>query len=246
VFFRPGGSRILDSRGDLVCMVVPEGQVFRADFLQSSCVEHCFLAGSSSELSKWHRKLGHLSFDLLSCFSKLNLVRGLPRLRLDKELVCAPCRHAKMVASSHPPLTDVMTERPCELLHMDLVGPARVRSAGGKWYVLIVVDDYSRYAWVFFLEDKGETFGFVRDLVLRLRNERHGDAIRAIVVTMAQNSETLVLKPFAMTWVLNTIFRVRIRLPRMLLWKGKIGPCVRWLERCLMSIGLQEGFELRR
>jgi predicted xylose isomerase-like sugar epimerase len=33
---------------------------------------------------------------------------------------------------------------------------------------------------VFFLDDKGETFGFVRDLVLRLRNERHGDAIRAI------------------------------------------------------------------
>jgi hypothetical protein len=32
VLFRPGGSRILGSRGDLVCMVVPEGQVFRADF----------------------------------------------------------------------------------------------------------------------------------------------------------------------------------------------------------------------
>jgi hypothetical protein len=76
-------------------------------------------------------------------------------LRLEKELVCAPCRHAKMVASSHLPLTDVMTERPCELLHMDLVGPARVRSAGGKWYVLVVVDDYSRYAWVFFLQEKG-------------------------------------------------------------------------------------------
>jgi transposase InsO family protein len=85
-----------------------------------------------------------------------------------------------MVAVSHPPLTDVMMEHPCELLHMDLVGPARVRSVGGKWYVLVVVDDYSRYAWVFFLEEKGETFGFVRDLVLRLRNKRHGDAIRAI------------------------------------------------------------------
>jgi transposase InsO family protein len=43
-----------------------------------------------------------------------------------------------------------------------------------------VVDDYSRYAWVFFVEEKGETFVFVRDLVLSLRNERHGDAIRAI------------------------------------------------------------------
>jgi transposase InsO family protein len=63
---------------------------------------------------------------------------------------------------------------------MDLFGTACVRSAGGKWYVLIVVDDYSRYAWVFFLEEKGETFDFVWDLVLRLRNERHGDAIRAI------------------------------------------------------------------
>jgi hypothetical protein len=173
VLSQPGGSRILDSRGDLVCMVVPEGQVFRADFCQSSCVERCFLAGSSSELWKWDRKLGHLSFDFLSRLSKLNLVRGFPRLRFEKELVCAPCRHAKMVASSHLPITDVMTERPCELLHMDLVGPARVRSAGGQWYVLVVVDDYSRYAWVFFLEDKGEMFGFVRDLVLRSRNERH-------------------------------------------------------------------------
>jgi hypothetical protein len=63
---------------------------------------------------------------------------------------------------------------------MDLVAPARVRSVGGKWYVLVVVDDYSRYACVFFLEDKSETFGIVRDLIVRLENERHGNAIRAI------------------------------------------------------------------
>jgi hypothetical protein len=51
-----------------------------------------------------------------------------------------------MVATPHPTLTDVMTERPTELLDMDFVGLARVRSVGGKWYVLFVVDDYSRYA----------------------------------------------------------------------------------------------------
>jgi hypothetical protein len=102
-------------------MVILEGQVFQDDFSQSSGVERCFLAGSSSELWKWHRKLGHLSFDLLSRLSKLNLVRGLPQLKLDKELVCAPCRHAKMVTSSHPPLTDVITKRPCELLQWTLL-----------------------------------------------------------------------------------------------------------------------------
>jgi transposase InsO family protein len=63
---------------------------------------------------------------------------------------------------------------------MDLVGPACVCLAAEKWYVLVIVDDYSRYAWVFFLADKGETFGFVRDLILRLKNERNGDAIQAI------------------------------------------------------------------
>jgi transposase InsO family protein len=63
---------------------------------------------------------------------------------------------------------------------MDLVGPVCVCSAGGKWYVLVIVDDYSRYAWVFFLADKGEMFGFVRDLILRLKNKRHGDVVRAI------------------------------------------------------------------
>jgi hypothetical protein len=84
VLFRLGGSRILDSRGDLVCMVIPEGQVFRAGFSQSSVVERCFLVGSLSELWKWHRKLDHLSFDLLSLLSKLNLVQGLPRLRFER------------------------------------------------------------------------------------------------------------------------------------------------------------------
>jgi transposase InsO family protein len=65
-----------------------------------------------------------------------------------------------MLATSHPPLTSFMTERPCELFHMDMVGRAHVCSTGGKWYVLVIVDDYSRYAWVFFLANNGETFDF--------------------------------------------------------------------------------------
>jgi hypothetical protein len=48
-----------------------------------------------------------------------------------------------------------MTKKPCELFHVDLVGPAHVCSAGGKWYVLVIVDDYSRYSLVFFFADKG-------------------------------------------------------------------------------------------
>jgi hypothetical protein len=90
-------SRVLNSRGDLECTIVPEGLIFRADF--SHCVgsSRCLVAGVSAELWKWHRRLGHLSFDLLSHLSELGLVRGLPKLKYQKDLVCAPCRHGKIV-----------------------------------------------------------------------------------------------------------------------------------------------------
>jgi len=73
-------------------------------------------------------------------------------LKAEKDLVCHPCRHGKMVAASHAPVSQVMTSYPRELLHMDTIGPARVQSVSGKWYVLVIVDDFSLFSWVFFME----------------------------------------------------------------------------------------------
>jgi hypothetical protein len=132
VRFKMGYSRVLDSQGDLMCTIIAEGQIFRADFSQCVGSSRCLVAGVLAELWKWHRRLCHLSFDLLSHLSGLGLVRGLPKLKYQKDLLCPPCRHGKMVAASHPPLTSVTTERPRELFHMDLVRPACVCSAGGN------------------------------------------------------------------------------------------------------------------
>jgi transposase InsO family protein len=62
---------------------------------------------------------------------------------------------------------------------MDTVSPSRVRSMGGKWYVLVIVDDYSCYSWVFFLESKNEVFEHFWSLALRLNNE-HPNYLKAI------------------------------------------------------------------
>jgi transposase InsO family protein len=78
------------------------------------------------------------------------------------------------------PVTKVMTTHPGELLHMDTVGPARVFSFGGKWYVLVVVDDFSHYSWVFFMTTKDDAFTHARDLILRLQNEFPKNAMRSI------------------------------------------------------------------
>jgi hypothetical protein len=94
-------------------------------------------------------------------------------LKFESDLVCAPCHHGRMIAASHSPVNTVMTEHPGQLLHMDTIGPCRVHSMGGKWYVLVVVDDYSQYSWVFFLESKDEMFEHFRSLALWLTNEHH-------------------------------------------------------------------------
>jgi transposase InsO family protein len=124
-------------------------------------------------------RLGHLSFDLLCRLSGLGLLRGLPLLKFESDLVCAPCRHGKMIAASYSPVNTVMTKHPGQLLHMDTVGPSRVRSMGGKWYVLAIVDDYSRYSWVFFLESKDQVFEHFCLLALRLNNE-HPNCLKVI------------------------------------------------------------------
>jgi transposase InsO family protein len=62
---------------------------------------------------------------------------------------------------------------------MDTVGPSRVHSMGGKWYVLVIVDDYSRYSWVFYLESKDEVFKQFQRLDLRLNNE-YSNYLKAI------------------------------------------------------------------
>ena len=56
--------------------------------------------------------------------------------------------------SKHPSVVSV--QRPLELLHIDLMSPTRVQSLGGKKYILVVVDDFTRYIWVVLLKDKTE------------------------------------------------------------------------------------------
>jgi transposase InsO family protein len=116
---------------------------------------------------------------LLRRLNRLGLLRGLPLLKFESDLACAPCRLGKMIAASHSPVNTVMTEHSGQLLHMDTVGPSRVRSMGGNWYVLVIVDDYSRYSWVFFLESKDEVFEHIQSLALRLNNE-HPNFLKAI------------------------------------------------------------------
>jgi hypothetical protein len=172
VLFCKSNSHVLDSSDKHVCGISHNGNVFQDDLSSAQSSLRCLISQSSSELWKWHKRLGHLSFDLLCRLSDLGLLRGLPLLKFESDLVCAPCHHGKMITTSHSPINTMMTEHPGHLLHMDTIGPSRVRSMGGKWYILVIIDDYSRYSWVFFLESEDEVFEHFQSLALRLNNEQ--------------------------------------------------------------------------
>jgi hypothetical protein len=79
-------------------------------------------------------------------------------LKFESNLVCAPYHYGKMIAAFHSLVNTVITEQPRLLLHIDTVGLSQVRSMRDKWYVIVIVDDYSRYSWIFFLESKDRVF----------------------------------------------------------------------------------------
>jgi len=117
----------------------------------------CFKA-SLNNTWLWHRRLGHASMHTIEKISKHDLVRGLPSYKFEKDHICDACVREKQVRSSFKPKKCVSTIRPLELLHMDLCGPITVRSLKGSSYILVIVDDYSRFTWVSFLKEKNEAF----------------------------------------------------------------------------------------
>ena len=120
--------------------------------------ESCLIVNDVNDSWLWHRRLGHASMKTLSKLVKNDLVIGLPKLNFNKDKICDACQFGKQVRSSFKPKNLVSTSRLLELLHMDLFGPMDVISMGGKSYGFVIVDDYSRFTWVYFLAHKDKHY----------------------------------------------------------------------------------------
>ncbi|GKA74697.1 retrovirus-related pol polyprotein from transposon TNT 1-94 [Tanacetum coccineum] len=125
------------------------------DMLKTSLI--CLLSKASKIKSwLWHRQLSHLNFGTLNKLAKDGLTRGIPRLKFQKDHLCSACALVKSKKSSHQHKAEDTNQEKLYILHMDLYGPMRVASINGKRYILVIVDDYSRFTWVRFLRTKDE------------------------------------------------------------------------------------------
>nr|GFA87544.1 hypothetical protein [Tanacetum cinerariifolium] len=85
-----------------------------------------------------------------------DIVIGLPKLKYVKDQLCSSCELSKAKRSSFKSKAVPSSKGRLNLLHMDLCGPMRVAIINGKKYIMVIVDDYSRYTWTLFLHSKDE------------------------------------------------------------------------------------------
>ncbi|GJU47723.1 retrovirus-related pol polyprotein from transposon TNT 1-94 [Tanacetum coccineum] len=138
----------------------------------------CLMAKASpTQAWLWHQRLSHLNFDYINLLSKKDVVIGLPKLKYVKDQLCSSCEVSKAKRSSFKSKTVPSSKGRLNLLHMDLCGPMRVASINGKKYILVIVDDYSRYTWTLFLRSKDETPEVLKDFLTMIQRNLQAPVI---------------------------------------------------------------------
>ena len=129
----------------------------------------CLLSRASIEESwNWHKRLFHLNFNNINELVKEDLVRGFPKSVFAPDGLCDSCQKAKQRKSSFKSKTESSILEPYHLLHIDLFGPVNVMSIAKKKYAMVIVDEFTRYTWVYFLHKKNEIAFTLTDHVRQL------------------------------------------------------------------------------
>jgi transposase InsO family protein len=148
---------------------VLEGQLYLVDFNKAE-LDTCLIAKTNMGWL-WHRRLAHVGMKNLHKLLKGQHILGLTNVHFEKDRVCSACQAGKQVGAHHPHKNIMMTDRPLELLHMNLFSPIAYISIDGSKYCLVIVDDYSRFTWVFFLQEKSQTQDTLKGFLRRAQNE---------------------------------------------------------------------------
>jgi hypothetical protein len=126
----------------------------------------------------WHQRLGHLNFtDMLKITGK-DIVKDLPKMEKIGKGICGSCQLGKQTRAAHKKTSSIQTSKNLELLHMDLMGPTRTASLGGRRYIQVIVDDFSRHTWAIPLRKKSDAFDAAQHLFKKIQVEQNCQIMR--------------------------------------------------------------------
>ncbi|GJW20080.1 ribonuclease H-like domain, reverse transcriptase, RNA-dependent DNA polymerase [Tanacetum coccineum] len=130
----------------------------------------CLLANLKEDTWLWHARLGHLNFESLKSMAQRDLVHGIPTIKHTTQ-VCDVCLIGKHSRAPFPKKAKARSTSPLDLVYGDLCGPITPPTPSGKKYIFLLVDDYSRYMWVYFLKSKDQAFDTFKEYKKSIENE---------------------------------------------------------------------------
>jgi hypothetical protein len=139
------------SDGSFAFKGVLRGKLYLVDFIPEEVeLDRCLIAKTNMSWL-WHRRLAHVDMRNIHKLQKDDHILGLINIIFEKDRSYGACQAGKQVGTHHHAKNIIITTRPLEMLHIDLFGPVAYISIGGNKYGLVIVDDYSRFTWVFLL-----------------------------------------------------------------------------------------------
>ncbi|KAI3685606.1 hypothetical protein L6452_34856 [Arctium lappa] len=162
---------IEDKDGRAVFKAKRNANLYSVNFPTLSASRVVCLIGKASRAESWiwHRRLSHQNFDAINQLARQGIVKGLPELRFEKNSLCPACEMRKMKRTSHKAKTKFSSSTPLELIHMDLCGPIKTQSINGKKYILVMIDEYSRYTWLEFLRNKSDATELIIEFLKKIQ-----------------------------------------------------------------------------
>ncbi|GJV36001.1 retrovirus-related pol polyprotein from transposon TNT 1-94 [Tanacetum coccineum] len=162
---------IFNSNKEVVMIAPRVRDVYVLD-MTSFAQESCFFAKASDNLNwLWHKRLAHLNFKTINKLAKQNLVIGLPSLVYSKDKPCSSCEKGKRHRANFKTKQTSSIKKCLYLFHIDLFGPVTPRSINHEKYTLVIVDEYSRYTWVYFLKKKSQAPETIMSFTKRVENQ---------------------------------------------------------------------------
>ncbi|GJY04702.1 retrovirus-related pol polyprotein from transposon TNT 1-94 [Tanacetum coccineum] len=163
---------IFNANKEIVLIAPRRNDVYVLDMSLLTLNRACFFAKASESVNLvWHKRPSHLNFKNINKLAKQNKVLGLPSLVYLKDKPCSSCEKGKHKRASFKTKQNFSIRKCLHLLHMDLFGPISPMSVNHKKYTLVIVDEYSRYTWVYFLRKMSQAAKMIMSFIKMVENQ---------------------------------------------------------------------------
>ncbi|XP_076936637.1 uncharacterized protein LOC143603842 [Bidens hawaiensis] len=157
-------------RGVIITSTMTKNRMFLVNVNVRVSQHRCFKTASDEEGQMWHRRFGHVNFKSIRTMQYKGLVKGLPKV-VEPTTNCEVCNLGKQQRESVPKKSMWRANEKLQLIHTDLCGPIEPESPSGKRYVMVLIDDYSRKGWVYFLGKKSEALDHFKQFKVMVEKE---------------------------------------------------------------------------